>query len=374
MYIKDDQWHSCIISPQPGALTTHVSDNQPRQDHSSTLALKSEIERLVSIIDSEVIEPERAQSHLRNELEFQSGGIIPHRVMCPMNTCLTLHDTVSLSTTQKMSHVKTISRTQEIDRALDLLPLHLHLAAANLIKDYLDLEERLATSIGIIKDQKIEDNWYVLQAMTDAWCHQREDQRRIFEEDDWLTIDPLGIYRHRPFYHHSFMQAPQHKSHQAGIQDIYLFALPILCNAMRNHYSIRAQALKVLSHEIAHFVSHRGRNKQNHDWARFYYADKAVIEGVAQHFTHQTLKRLQSDHGSYRRKARDKFHAAYLVYLDTVMPLVNTGSRDPYLIQNEWEMNVNSGDILESFHRFKAGGFDHVQELERLMQAINLIT
>ena len=65
---------------------------------------------------------------------------------------------------------------------------------------------------------------------------------------------------------------------------------------------------------------------------------------------------------------------AYGDRYDTVMPLVNTGSRDPYLIQNEWEMNVNSGDILESFQRFKAGGFDHVQELERLMQAINLIT
>ena len=382
MFLKDGEWQSCInphlSSPQPPPQQAQSRSTQSAAD---TQALRNQLTRLLEVIEHEVIEPERKSGALRSELEFQVGVRIPHRVKCPMNVSLTRRHMATLSETQAPNFSSQASHQSGIDWAIQRLDPSHHRRAAEIIRALLDhdtwgegymevstepLRDRARRPFDDLIDQYRETMW----EMREAWTLPEPGLELDDLNSDFthVVVEFLGIYRHRA----SSSGHASLKPYQRGEQDIQLFALPLLLDALRHHYPLCARALKVLGHEVAHFVTHRGEDILGHSWDTFSQSDRYTKEGLAQHFTHQALKRLAGE-GSYQRKSRARFASAYQVYLDNVAPLSRIGFKNPYLIQNTWEHCWGSEDILEGFQRFKAERGDSVSELEQLMSALHAL-
>ena len=386
MFLKDGEWQSCINPHLSSPLPPPQSPRQPalsrsKQSAADTQALRNQLTRLLKVIEHEVIEPERKSGALRSELEFQIGVRIPHRVKCPINVSLTRRHMATLSETQATKFSSQASHQSGIEWAIQRLDPSHHRRAAEIIRALLDHEMWGEEIVEISTDPLRDQVHHTLDDLTDEYRETMWEMREAWtlpepdlELDDLnsdfthVVVDFLGIYRHRA----SSSNHASLKPYQRGEQDIQLFALPLLLDALRHHYPLCARALKVLGHEVAHFVTHRGEDILGHSWETFSHSDRYTKEGLAQHFTHQALKRLAGE-GSYQRKSRVRFASAYQVYLDNVAPLSRIGFKNPYLIQNTWEHYWGSGDILEGFQRFKAERGDSVSELERLMTSLHAL-
>ena len=104
-----------------------------------------------------------------------------------------------------------------------------------------------------------------------------ETAERITREILWVEKNYLGAY---------FCRQPAR---------IELYWAVIGLIAKLNGWKIRDLAAKVLTHEWAHAYTQLGVDIDGDDWAvgNFEKAERSVKEGLAQYYTHQTLKFLQ---------------------------------------------------------------------------------
>lgn len=107
-----------------------------------------------------------------------------------------------------------------------------------------------------------------------AWL-RKLDKRRAVEQLIGIEEDVLGAYFFR-------------------IPEIRLYWVVIGITARALGVSVEALTIVVLAHELAHGYTHLGRDIDSDRWdtERFARTDVAIVEGLAQFYTHVVCKRL----------------------------------------------------------------------------------
>ena len=104
-----------------------------------------------------------------------------------------------------------------------------------------------------------------------AWAHENDVSQGLGE----LDVDVLGAYLFKP-------------------RDVLIFWLPISIFAAAHQFPIDALTVVVLAHELAHAYTHLGYDIDGFDWRTedFSESDRAVVEGLAQFYTHIVCRNL----------------------------------------------------------------------------------
>ena len=104
-----------------------------------------------------------------------------------------------------------------------------------------------------------------------AWADEHDLTRRLRE----LAVDVLGAYLFKP-------------------RKVLIFWLPIAIFAAALGCRVEALTVVVLAHELAHAYTHLGHDTDGFAWRTedFGASDRAVVEGLAQFYTHIVCDRL----------------------------------------------------------------------------------
>lgn len=104
-----------------------------------------------------------------------------------------------------------------------------------------------------------------------SWAHENDVTKRLSE----LDVDVLGAYLFKP-------------------REVLIFWLPIGIFAAAHQFPIDALTVVVLAHELAHAYTHLGYDIDGFDWRTkdFGESDRAVVEGLAQFYTHIVCRNL----------------------------------------------------------------------------------
>ena len=152
------------------------------------------------------------------------------------------------------------------------------------MESYLNLSDELGRVIALLPEgeksssskreewlQSIADSKEVVEKLL-RFCVQRSAVRRLLAVD----ADIFGTYRV--------------EAGEARI-DIYWAVIGYVAPSLG--VDPVDLALVVLVHELAHAFTHLGRDADGSDWAGFWDADRGLLEGLAQYYTHLVLENAQ---------------------------------------------------------------------------------
>jgi len=72
---------------------------------------------------------------------------------------------------------------------------------------------------------------------------------------------------------------------------IVLYVIPCVLFCEANGLDLYTFVVMILAHELAHGYNHRGKDKDNYMWKNFGRVDTMVLEGLAQYYTYEFLKK-----------------------------------------------------------------------------------